>query len=197
MKSPTKVSVTHSILFAGCFLLVAACAPEGAQAKPAKSLHDLTVTTIDGKKKNLSDYKGKVVLVVNTASQCGYTRQYAGLQTLYKKMAGKGFEVLAFPSNDFGEQEPGTEAEIKQFCETRYKTTFPLFSKVHATGKQKSSIYRFLTESGAEPFRGDVRWNFTKFLVNKSGQVVGRYESHVDPGDAKLAADIQKSLAAK
>ena len=184
-------------LFIGCLFLGTACAPDTANAKPVTSLHELAVKTIDGKKKNLSDYKGKVVLVVNTASQCGYTRQYAGLQKLYKKMATKGFEVLAFPSNDFGGQEPGTEAEIKQFCESRYKTTFPLFSKVHAVGKQKSPLYRFLTEGGDKKFQGDVRWNFTKFLVDKSGQVIGRYESHVDPEDAKLASDIENSLASK
>ena len=182
-------------LIASVAIMSAACGPEAATAKPAKNLHQLTATTIDGKTKKLSDYKGRVLLVVNTASQCGYTRQYAGLQALYSNMNKAGLEILAFPSNDFGGQEPGTEADIKQFCQTRYKTTFPLFSKVHAKGKQKSPVYQFLTEGGRKQYQGEVRWNFTKFLVDKNGAVIGRYESHVDPNDSALLTDIKKALA--
>ena len=174
--------------------LSTACGAKPPAATTGGTLHDLSVKTIDGKTKKLSDYKGKVLLIVNTASECGYTRQYAGLQTLYAKMQKSGFEVLAFPSNDFGQQEPGTDSEIKEFCETRYKTTFPLFSKVRAKGKDISPIYRFLTMESAKQFQGDVSWNFTKFLVDKKGHVVGRFESHVSPDASALMSAIEKQV---
>ena len=194
MKSRTLVSL---ITILTGLALGTACGAKQPEGKVSSNVHSLTVKTIDGKQQKLSDYKGKVLLVVNTASQCGYTRQYKGLQALYAQLQKSGLEVLAFPSNDFGGQEPGTDTEIKQFCETRYRTTFPLFSKVHATGANKSPLYRLLTEGSPKQYQGDVRWNFTKFLVDKDGAVVGRYESSVSPSDAGLVKDIKKYLAAK
>ena len=194
MKSRTLVSLV-TVLTA--LALGTACGAKQPEGKVSSNVHSLTVKTIDGKQQKLSDYKGKVLLVVNTASQCGYTRQYKDLQALYSQLQKSGLEILAFPSNDFGGQEPGTDTEIKQFCESRYRTTFPLFSKVHATGAKKSPLYRLLTEASPKQYQGDVRWNFTKFLVDKDGSVVGRYESGVSPSDAGLVKDIKTLLAAK
>ena len=147
---------------------------------------------IDGKLADLSEYAGKVALVVNTASACGYTPQYKGLQAVYEKYRDQGFVVLAFPSNDFGAQEPGTNAEIQEFCELKYRTTFPLFGKDKVKGAEKQSAFRYLTESA--PVKGEIKWNFEKFLVGPGGEVAGRYESKVDPMDASLAAAIEKLL---
>jgi glutathione peroxidase len=155
------------------------------------SFHDFTMNAIDGQPKALSDFKGKVLLVVNTASECGYTPQYAGLVRLHEKIKDKGFSVLGFPSNDFGAQEPGSDQEIAQFCDSRFKVSFPLFSKSVVKGGGKSPLYAFLT---AAPPAGEVKWNFEKFLIGKDGKVVGRYPSSVDPEDPKLAADIEAAL---
>jgi glutathione peroxidase len=158
----------------------------------AQSLYDLSATSIDGEPKNLSAYQGKVLLVVNVASQCGYTPQYAGLQKLYTTYHDRGLEVLGFPSNDFGQQEPGTEAEIKHFCSSRFGVSFPLFSKTKVTGPDKDPVYSFLTKStgGAE-----VGWNFEKFLVNRQGLVIGRFPSSVRPDDSRLVGEIEKALS--
>lgn len=156
------------------------------------SFHDFTMNAIDGKPTALSSFKGKVVLVVNTASECGYTPQYAGLVRLHEKLRDKGFSVLGFPSNDFGAQEPGSDAEIVQFCDSRFKVSFPLFSKSVVKGGGKSPLYAFLTQA---PPAGEVKWNFEKFLIGKDGKVAGRYPSSVDPEDTKLAADIEAALA--
>lgn len=156
------------------------------------SFHDFTMSTIDGQPKALSDYKGKVLLVVNTASQCGYTPQYAGLVRLHEKLKDKGFSVLGFPSNDFGAQEPGSDQEIAQFCDAKFHVSFPMFSKSVVKGSGKTPLYAFLTQA-AQP--GEVKWNFEKFLIGKDGKVAGRYPSSVDPEDAKLLADIESALA--
>lgn len=171
--------------------------PAGASAASSTqvsnmSFHDFTMNAIDGQPKALSDFKGKVLLVVNTASECGYTPQYAGLVRLHEKIKDKGFSVLGFPANDFGAQEPGSDQEIAQFCDSRFKVSFPLFSKSVVKGGGKSPLYAFLT---AAPPAGEVKWNFEKFLIGKDGKVVGRYPSSVDPEDPKLAADIEAALA--
>ena len=155
------------------------------------SMHDFTMKTIDGKERALSDYRGKVVLVVNTASQCGYTPQYEGLERLHERLDARGFSVLGFPSNDFGAQEPGSDAEIATFCTTKFGVKFPMFSKIPVKGGGKDALYAWLTEA---PPAGEVKWNFEKFLVGKDGKVIGRFPSSVDPEDPKLVAAIEQAL---
>lgn len=155
------------------------------------SFHDFTMNTLAGQPKALSDYKGKVLLVVNTASECGYTPQYAGLVALHEKLKDRGFSVLGFPSNDFGAQEPGSDKEIAEFCDLRYRVKFPMFSKSVVKGPGKTPLYAFLTQA---PPGGEVRWNFEKFLIGKDGKVLGRYPSSVTPEDPKLLADIEGAL---
>jgi glutathione peroxidase len=160
------------------------------------SVHDISVKTIDGKDVSLSQYKGKALLIVNTASACGYTPQYKGLESLYQAYKAKGFEVLAFPSNDFGGQEPGTNAEVKSFCELKYKTTFPLFSKVGVkAGEGQSGLYKYLT--GLKENGGEVAWNFGKFLVNPDGKVVAHMPSKVEPESDELKKQIDAILPKK
>jgi glutathione peroxidase len=159
-----------------------------------KSLYSFTAQSIEGKAVELNQFKGKVTLVVNTASQCGYTPQYKELEELYEKYRGKGFLVLGFPSNDFGGQEPGSNSEIHTFCQTRYGVTFPLFTKASVTGPSKQAIFRFLTENAPTKLNGEVRWNFTKFLVNKTGQVVARFDSKIKPSDNHLTQKIEELL---
>ena len=157
------------------------------------SIANISVKTIDRQDQTLSDYLGKVLLIVNVASQCGYTPQYKGMEELYQKYQAQGFEILAFPCNDYGMQEPGTNEEIQQFCSTRYDVSFPLFDKIHAKGSQQHPLYAELTQA-VEP-KGEVSWNFEKFLVNKKGEVVARYKSAIAPTDASLATAIENELA--
>ena len=161
----------------------------------SKAMIDHKVKTIDGTDVDLASYRGKALLIVNTASYCGYTRQYADLKKLQDKYAKQGFTVLAFPCNDFGGQEPGSAEEIKSFCKGRFEVNFPLFEKVRAKGPNKSPLYKTLTEDTSEGIKGEIRWNFTKFLVNKSGQVVKRYESSVNPNDAVVHNAIKSLIA--
>jgi glutathione peroxidase len=155
--------------------------------------HD--VTTLDGKPASLKDYRGKAVLVVNTASQCGLTPQYAGLQKLYNELQPKGFEVLAFPSDDFGNQEPGDAEQIRGFVDEKFSVEFTMFDKVHAKGPEISPLYKTLTEETGEGIKGEVKWNFTKFVVDKQGRVVARFEPEVEPDDPQLRAAIDAALA--
>jgi glutathione peroxidase len=154
------------------------------------SLHSLTAETIDHKPQPLAVYKGKVLLVVNTASECGFTPQYAGLERLWREYRGKGLAVLGFPSNEFGAQEPGSEAEIQTFCSTKYQVSFPMFAKVGTKGQGQSPVYKFLTAKHGEP-----KWNFHKYLVGKNGEVIRAFESNVEPDDAALRAAIDAALA--
>lgn len=175
------VSSTAAVLFLGATAL---------SAQPAASFHDLQSKRLDGKPVNLSEYKGKVLLVVNTASQCGYTRQYAGLEKLWGEYKDKGVVVLGIPSNDFGGQEPGTAEEIAQFCEQRYSVTFPMLEKVHTKGSEQSPIYQFLASKHGAP-----KWNFHKYLVGKDGQVRAAFPSKVAPESPELRAALDKALA--
>lgn len=150
------------------------------------------VQTIDGVEKSLGDYKGSVLLIVNVASYCGYTPQYAGLERLYQRYKGRGFLVLGFPSNDFGQQEPGSESEIKRFCSERFGVTFPLFAKTKVLGREKSPLYALLT---AQSGGAEVGWNFEKFLVSRSGEIVGRFASGVTPEASELTTAIEAALA--
>jgi glutathione peroxidase len=161
-----------------------------ALAEPAMSFFDLKTNRLDGKPANLSEYKGKVLLVVNTASECGYTPQYAGLEKLYKEYKDKGVVVLGFPSNDFGGQEPGSAKEIAQFCERRFKVTFPMFEKVRTKGEGQSPVYEFLARKHDAP-----KWNFHKYVVGKDGQVKATFASAVEPESAELKKALDKALA--
>jgi len=158
-----------------------------------KNIYDISVKDMDGNTVNLSDYKGKVLLIVNVASQCGYTKQYEGLEKIYEQYKDKGFEILAFPSNDFGEQEPGTNEEIRQFCESKFNVKFKLFDKVKVLGDDKVALYERLSNN-AEPV-GEVAWNFEKFLIDKNGDIVGRYKSKVTPESEELNSAITAQLS--
>jgi glutathione peroxidase len=162
--------------------------------KAEKSVHDFSPKTIDGQEKPLSDYRGKALLIVNTASRCGFTPQYKGLEELYDQYRVRGFEVLAFPSNDFLGQEPGSDEEIKQFCLTKYSVGFPLFSKISVKGGGIHPLYKYLTKES--PFPGDITWNFNKFLVAPDGRVVARYGSKTDPKSAELVQQLEAILPA-
>jgi glutathione peroxidase len=168
----------------------AASAPS-EPAGPVTSLHQLHARTIEGKDQAFTAYDGKVVLAVNTASQCGYTPQYAGLEQVWKKYKDKGLVVLGFPSNDFGGQEPGTDEEVLSFCQVRYGVSFPLFSKSVVKGTEASPVFRFLAAGHGEP-----KWNFHKYLVDKKGTVVAAFGSKVPPDDPALVAAIEKALVA-
>lgn len=157
-------------------------------------LWDLEVERIDGSKTKLDAYRGKAVLIVNTASECGYTPQYAGLQELYARYQARGFEVLAFPSNDFGGQEPGEAKEIQSFCSSKFQITFPLFAKVHAKGDDIAPLYRMLTEKTPAGVSGPIKWNFTKFLITPAGGVAARFEPGVEPMDPRLTSEVEKVL---
>lgn len=156
----------------------------------ATSVHEFTLTSIGGKPVALSAFKGKPVLIVNVASKCGYTPQYAGLQALYEKYKDRGLVVIGVPANNFGGQEPGSNEEIASFCKRNYGVTFPMMSKVSVTGSDKTPLYQYLTsETG-----GEVKWNFTKFLIGKNGRVAARFEPNVKPDAPELAAAIEKEL---
>lgn len=160
------------------------------------SLQDIPLKDIDGKDLTLKAYEGKVILVVNVASQCGLTPQYQALQVLQDKYAAQGFTVLAFPSNDFGAQEPGTNEEIKNFCANKYKISFPLFQKVHVKGEGQHALFKSLTgKEGAFP--GDVKWNFGKFLIGRDGKPLARFEPSTAPDDAALVKAIDDALIRK
>ncbi|MBP9582870.1 MAG: glutathione peroxidase [Ignavibacteriaceae bacterium] len=157
------------------------------------NISKITVKDINGKEVKLSDYKGKVLLIVNVASYCGFTKQYSGLEEIYKKYKDKGFEILAFPCNQFGEQEPGTNEEIKNFCSSKFDVTFKLFDKVDVNGKDKSLLYSILTDNEVTG-KADVKWNFEKFLIDNNGNVVARYLSKVEPTSDELTSAIEKEL---
>lgn len=177
----------------GSLILLAACKQEAPPVEP-QTIHGVTVQTIDGAAKPLQDYAGKVLLIVNVASHCGFTPQYAGLQQLHETYASRGLRVLGFPANDFGAQEPGTNAEIKTFCSDTYHVGFDLFAKVSVVQLSASPLFMRLTDP-ATPHGGPIRWNFTKFLVDKGGRVVARFEPMTSPLAADVVAAIEQQLA--
>jgi glutathione peroxidase len=154
---------------------------------------DHEVETIDGQHVSMKNWHGEVLLIVNVASACGYTKQYKPMQALYERYKDRGLVVMGFPCNDFGAQEPGDEAEIAEFCSTRYNVTFPMFAKVRAKAP-KSPLYAELTEQAGHHVAGEVRWNFTKFLVGRDGQVLARFEPSVDPLDPTLLEAVERAL---
>ena len=173
---------------------LAASVSDAGAANP-RSVYDFKARANGGKDVPLSQYKGKVLLIVNTASRCGFTPQYEDLEAVYEQYRAKGFEVLAFPANNFMNQEPGNDEEIAKFCQLKYDTTFPLFSKVSVKGKDIHPLYAYLTTQ--TPFPGDIQWNFNKFLVGPDGRVAARFDSKVKPSSPEVKAAIEKLLAKK
>jgi glutathione peroxidase len=162
----------------------------------AGSIYDIAVKDIDGKDTTLGAYKGKVILIVNVASRCGYTPQYQGLEAIYQKYQNQNFVVLGFPCNQFGSQEPGTDAEIKQFCTSKYNVTFPLFDKIEVNGAGRHPLYVALAGPDSL-FPGDIKWNFNKFLIGKDGKIVKRFDSKAKPESPEVTQAIESALAAK
>jgi glutathione peroxidase len=176
------------------FAVVTAADP----AKKPTSVLDFHVKDIEGKDVDLASYKGKVLLIVNTASQCGLTPQYKDLEAIYEKYKGQGFEVLAFPANEFGKQEPGTNEEIKEFCSTKFNVSFPLFSKIVVKGPGIDPLFDFLTSDATNPkYAGVIKWNFNKFLVNRKGEVIARFEPKKEGWSEPVVAAIEKALTEK
>jgi len=165
-------------------------------AETNSSLYDIPLKDIDGKPTSLKAYQGKVLLIVNVASKCGFTPQYEGLEAIQKKYEAKGFTVLGFPCNDFGSQEPGTADEIKTFCSSNYSVTFPLFEKLHVKGGEQHPLYAALTGKDS-PFPGDISWNFNKFVVGRDGKIVKRFDSKATPESAQVTGAIEAALAGK
>jgi glutathione peroxidase len=157
-------------------------------------VYGFTLNSIDGKPAPLADYKGKVVLLVNVASQCGYTPQYSGLEATYEKYKDQGFVILGFPANNFGAQEPGTNEEIKTFCTRKYSVTFPMYSKISVKGDDQAPLYAYLTKETGPGIAGEIKWNFTKFLVDRDGKVVQRFEPAVTPDSKEVTTAIEKHL---
>jgi glutathione peroxidase len=184
-----EVSVRKLILMV---MLCVACASLAAQSK---SIYDFTMKSIDGGQVSLGSYSGKVMLLVNVASKCGFTPQYAGLETLYEKYKDRGLVIVGIPANNFMQQEPGTDEEIKKFCSNKYNVTFPMMSKVSVLGDDQAPLYSFLTGKETDPkFSGDVKWNFTKFLFDRSGKPVARFEPNVTPDSPEVTAAIESAL---
>jgi glutathione peroxidase len=162
-----------------------------------KSVYDFTLNSIDGEPTSLSKFRGKVVLLVNVASRCGFTPQYAALEKVYEQYKDRGFVIIGIPANNFGGQEPGTNQEIKTFCSTKYNVTFPMMAKVSVKGEDKTPLYQFLTDpSTSQKVGGEIRWNFTKFLIGPEGRPVARFEPDTAPDSPQVVAAIEKELSA-
>jgi glutathione peroxidase len=186
-----------------CFTVLLAAvsfvpAEEKKGDKKVPAVLNFTMKGIDGKDVDLSKYQGKVVLIVNVASKCGYTPQYEGLQALHEKFAEKGLVVLGVPANDFGKQEPGTNEEIAKFCESKYKVKFDMLSKTVVKGDGQCDLYKYLTSKDTDPkFAGDIKWNFTKFLISRDGEIVSRFEPKVEPKSDDVIKAIETELGKK
>lgn len=193
------LTVSSFALAAGVVMAgYAAIASAGPDDKKPTSVLDFHVKDIDGKDVALSKYQGKVVLIVNTASQCGLTPQYKGLEETYRKYKDQGFEILAFPANEFGQQEPGNDAQIKEFCSTKYNVSFPLFSKIVVKGEGIHPLYEYLTSESTNPGHGGpIAWNFAKFLVNRKGEVVARFDPKTTPDSPEVNSAIERAVAEK
>jgi glutathione peroxidase len=169
----------------------------GSTTRPASPL-DFVVKDIDGKDVNLSAYRGKVVMIVNVASKCGFTPQYTALEALFKKYADQGFVIIGFPADNFGHQEPGSDSEIKTFCTSKFDVTFPMMSKISVKGDDQAPLYKFLTEQAtAGQFKGTIAWNFTKFIIDRNGNIIGRFASATTPNDPAVVTLVEKAIAAK
>jgi glutathione peroxidase len=178
----------NKLVFCLLFFAAAAMAAD-------KSVFDFTLNTIDGQPAPLASYKGKVVMLVNVASKCGFTPQYTALESVYEKYKDQGFVIVGIPANNFGAQEPGTNQEIKTFCSSKYHVTFPMMAKVSVKGDDKTPLYTFLTDTSANPQTGgDIKWNFTKFLIGPDGHVITRFEPNVTPDSPEVTSAIEKAL---
>jgi glutathione peroxidase len=173
-------------------MLCLACASLAAQSK---SIYDFTMKSIDGQQVSLGGYSGKVVLLVNVASKCGFTPQYTALEAVYEKYKDRGLVIVGIPANNFAQQEPGTDEEIKKFCSSKYSVTFPMMAKVSVLGDDKTPLYSFLTGKETDPqFGGDIKWNFTKFLFDRSGKPVARFEPNVTPDSPQVTGAVEAAL---
>jgi glutathione peroxidase len=189
------MKINRSCLLLALALALPALAPGGDIM--ANSVHAFTMQNIEGVDVPLAKFKGKVLLIVNVASRCGLTKQYAELQKLYEKYNAQGLEILGFPANNFARQEPGSDADIKQFCTLNYGVTFPMFAKVSVKGDDQCPLYAFLTDKKIHPeFGGGIGWNFAKFLTDREGRVIGRFGSRTTPMDEEIIKAIEKALAA-
>lgn len=176
-------------------LVLALCAAAAALPAQQKSIYDFTISSIDGQPVSLASYKGKVVLLVNVASKCGFTPQYAGLEAVYEKYRDRGLVIVGVPANNFAQQEPGTNEEIKTFCTRKYNVSFPMMSKVSVKGDDETPLYHFLTDASTDPrFAGDIKWNFTKFLFDRSGKPVARFEPATTPDSPQVTSAIESAL---
>jgi glutathione peroxidase len=178
------------------FALIASFIAMTTIAASAQSIYDIKLKDIDGKDTTLAAYKGKAVLIVNVASKCGYTKQYAGLEATYLKYKDQGFAILGFPCNQFGGQEPGTNEDIKLFCTSKFNVTFPLFDKIEVNGANRHPLYTLLAGKDST-FPGDIKWNFNKFLLGKDGKILKRFDSGVKPESEELTKAVEAALAAK
>lgn len=167
---------------------------QGALVAAPPSIYGFSVKSIDGKLVNLGDEKGKVVMIVNVASRCGFTPQYTALEALYRRYKDRGFVILGFPSNNFLHQEPGSNEEIAKFCKAKYDVTFPLFEKGDVTGKDKQALYRYLTEQSPKEFTGEIKWNFTKFLIDREGKIAARFGPSTKPDSGEVVQKIEELL---
>jgi len=197
MKSKYIIFVIILIIFTGLFVIQTGLRGSTMAQQPLaeKSIYDFVMKDITGRQVQMDEYRGKVLLIVNVASKCGFTPQYAGLQKLYLKYKDQDFYVLGFPANNFLSQEPGSDEQIRNFCTTTYNVTFPMFAKISVKGKDKHPLYRFLTEEATNPqFAGEISWNFNKFLIDKNGKIIARFGSRVKPEDDELVSAIEKAL---
>src|SRR5271169_2821436 len=185
---PTKLGKLGVCLTFGALLIMATSLFAGS------GVYTFTLNSIDGKPAPLAEYKGKVVLLVNVASRCGYTPQYTGLEAIYEKYKDQGFVILGFPANNFGAQEPGTNEEIKTFCTRKYSVTFPMYSKISVKGADQAPLYTYLTKETGPGLTGEIKWNFTKFLIDRNGKVVQRFEPAVTPDSKEVVAAIESQL---
>ncbi len=176
------------------FLLGVATLLMSASLFAAGSIYDFTLNSIDGRPMPLANFKGKVILVVNVASRCGFTPQYSALESIYEKYKDQGFVILGFPANNFGGQEPGTNAEIKKFCSAKYNVTFPMYAKISVKGQDQTPLYKYLTESANPAYAGKIKWNFTKFLIDRDGRVVQRFEPDTTPDSPPVTLAIEQTL---
>jgi glutathione peroxidase len=177
-------------------LVLALMLAVGVASAAGRSIYDFTMKSIDGEPVSLKSYHGKVVLLVNVASKCGFTPQYAGLEAVYEKYKDRGLVIVGVPANNFMQQEPGTNEEIKKFCSNKYNVTFPMMAKVSVLGGDKAPLYQFLTDKSTNPtIGGDIKWNFTKFLFDRNGNPVARFEPAVKPDSPEVTAAIESTLS--
>jgi glutathione peroxidase len=189
---PSSFATSKKLGKLGIYISIGVLLTMATSLFAGSGIYGFTLNSIDGKPAPLADYKGKVVMIVNVASQCGYTPQYSALETIYEKYKDQGFVILGFPANNFGAQEPGTNEEIKTFCTRKYSVTFPMYSKISVKGEDQAPFYAYLTKETGTGIAGDIKWNFTKFLVDRDGKVVQRFEPAVTPDSKEVTGAIEK-----